>query len=154
MPIDLPAILVGGMLSVILLTIAITDQRRMVIPNWASASLLSLGAVNVAVTGTPSALDALLGAVCGAGVFAAIKFCYRLARDREGLGWGDVKFMAGAGSLVGLMLLPWLVLVAALSGLLMVVLKRSLDTHARLPFGPHLALGLMTCWLLRAVNWV
>jgi leader peptidase (prepilin peptidase) / N-methyltransferase len=151
---DPATVLIGLALFALLLAVAIIDLQRMIIPNWANAALLVLGAANTAFRGIPSALAALIGACIGAAAFLVVKKGFKLLRGQEGLGWGDVKFMAGAGSLIGPLLLPWLVLFASISGLLMVLFFRSGGTSARLPFAPHLALGLMVCWLLQAANMV
>jgi leader peptidase (prepilin peptidase) / N-methyltransferase len=153
-PIDPATVLIGLALFALLLLVAIIDIQRMIIPNWANAALLVLGAVNAAVRGTPSASGALIGAGIGAAAFLAVKAAFKLLRGKDGLGWGDVKFMAGAGSLVGPVLLPWLVVLASISGLLAALLFQSGGSTIRLPFAPHLALGLMLCWLLQASNMV
>jgi leader peptidase (prepilin peptidase) / N-methyltransferase len=153
-PQDFATILIGLALFALLLGVAIIDVQQMIIPNWANAALLVLGAINVVLTEIPSAADALIGASIGATTFLAVKVIYKALRGKEGLGWGDVKFMAGAGSLIGPLLLPWLVIVASLSGLVAAFFHQSGSSTKRLPFAPHLALGLMFCWLLQASNMV
>lgn len=150
--VDPATILIGLVLFALLVAVAIIDMRHMIIPDWANAALLALGAVNAAIRGTPSASTALLGAGIGAGGFLAVKAAYKVLRGREGLGWGDVKFMAGAGSLVEPVLLPWLVILASVSGLVATLLVQPGKSATRLPFAPHLALGLMICWLLQAAS--
>lgn len=153
-PFDPATAVIGLALFALLMAVAIIDIRRMIIPNWANAALLVLGAANTAFRGTPSALTALIGACIGATAFLAMKKGFMLLRGKEGLGWGDVKFMAGAGSLIGPLLLPWLVLFASISGLFAALFFQSGGSSTRLPFAPHLALGLMMCWLLSAANMV
>ncbi len=42
--------------------------------------------------------DALWGAIIGYGTFAVIYWGYRILRHKEGLGYGDVKFLAALGA--------------------------------------------------------
>ena len=154
MPFDPATVAIGLALFALLSVIAIIDMRSMIIPNWANAALLVLGATNTLLRGIPSAPSALIGASVGAAMFLAVKVGFKLLRGKEGMGMGDVKFMAGAGSLLGPILLPWLVVVASVSGLLTALLLQSNGATRRLPFAPHLALGLMLCWLLQAADMV
>jgi leader peptidase (prepilin peptidase) / N-methyltransferase len=151
-PFDPATVFIGLALVALLSAVAIIDVRHQIIPNWANSALLVLGAVNVAIRGTPSAPAAMLGAALGAAAFLTIKIAYKSFRGQDGLGLGDVKFMAGAGCLVGPLLLPWLVLIASISGLLAALLFQSGGTVTRMPFAPHLALGLLSCWLLQVFN--
>ena len=70
----------------------------------------------------------------------------RRLRGREGLGLGDVKLIAAAALWVGPFGISWLVLAACVSALAMVLAMQlagqPLDRATRLPFGPHIALGL------------
>ena len=67
-----------------------------------------------------------------------------LADDLDGIGLGDAKFLAAAGAWVGWQSLPSLVLIAACTAIVLILLTRvgkSGDLNRRLPFGPHLALA-------------
>ncbi|CAD5359321.1 bifunctional prepilin leader peptidase and methylase (fragment) [Enterobacter cancerogenus] len=62
--------------------------------------------------------SAVAGAMAGYLGFAAIYWGYRLVCHREGLGYGDVKYLAALGAWHGWCILPLLALVAALMALL------------------------------------
>ena len=130
--------------------------------------LLALAAVDMACFRLPDALNAmlfgvvllrapdlglaLLGAFCGVVAFAALRYAYGKLRGREGLGLGDVKMMAGLGALSGPLLLPHLILLAALGALAAALLQRLSDREALnptrpLPFGAALALAGMAVWI-------
>jgi leader peptidase (prepilin peptidase) / N-methyltransferase len=68
-------------------------------------------------------------------------------RKIQGLGLGDVKFLAAAGLWVGVTGLPLLLLVAALTALvyagIMQSTGRQLSGQTSRSFGPFLALGLL-----------
>lgn len=105
--------------------------------------------------------DAVWGAVAAYASFAFIYWSYRLVRKREGLGYGDVKFLAALGAWHGWMSLPFLVFWAALlacagiAALGIVHGKSALKNP--LPFGPFLAAaGFITgCYRYtsEAINW-
>ena len=102
------------------------------------------------VPGMPLA-NAAAGAAAGYLVLAGTAYLYRRLRGREGLGLGDAKLLAAAGAWLGLASLPWVVLGAALLGLVLAVLRaRPLRAETAVPFGPPLALafwGCSCCWL-------
>lgn len=96
--------------------------------------------------------SAVVGAMAGYLGFAAIYWGYRLVCHREGLGYGDVKYLAALGTWHGWCILPLLALVAALMALLYLLIlslwhpeKEPLKNP--LPFGPFLAAaGLCVGW--------
>lgn len=84
-------------------------------------------------------------------VFAAaesLRFSYRAVRGREGLGFGDVKFVAAAALWIGLEWMPFLLLAAVTSALCSIEILRREGNDLRgsyaIAFGPHLAIG---AWL-------
>jgi prepilin signal peptidase PulO-like enzyme (type II secretory pathway) len=149
---DLATAMISLVLLALLAAASFVDYRQMIIPDWVNAALLLLGCANAFSRGTPTPQQALVGAVVGSLAFLLVKWSYRQLRGKDGLGWGDIKFMAGAGSLTGPLLLPWLVLFASLSGLGYVLLNKPLKQNSRLPFAPHLAIGLLACWGLMLTN--
>jgi leader peptidase (prepilin peptidase) / N-methyltransferase len=86
------------------------------------------------------------GAAIGA-IFWLLKRLYFAFRKIQGLGLGDVRFLAAAGIWVGVAGLPVLLLVAALTALacaaVMQLAGRPLTAQTSLPFGPLLAIGLL-----------
>ena len=133
----------------ILLTLAVIDHRDGILPNGLVASLFVVGlaAMPWSAPGTP--LDHALGAVAGFAVMAAIAVIYKRLRGIDGLGWGDVKFMAAAGLWVGWQGV-WSVLLIASASALLVVLASALrgarlTGKTPLAFGPYLCLAT---WLV------
>lgn len=96
--------------------------------------------------------SAVMGAMTGYVGFAAIYWGYRFIFRREGMGYGDVKYLAALGAWHGWCVLPLLALVAALMALLCLLIlslvhpdKQTLKNP--LPFGPFLAAaGLCVGW--------
>jgi leader peptidase (prepilin peptidase)/N-methyltransferase len=95
--------------------------------------------------------DHLIGAAAGFAVFAAVAWGYRALRGRDGLGGGDVKLLGALGAWVAWQGLPTVVLYAAVSGLLWVLVLSALGKRVhlgrRIPFGLHLCIGGWLVWL-------
>lgn len=124
------------------------DIRHGIIPDWLNIAIAGLGLSKALLTGGPSAgLEAAIeGAAIGA-VFWLLRRLYFAFRKVQGLGLGDVKFLAAAGTWVGVTGLPVLLLVATLIALtcacLMHLAGRPLTAQTSISFGPFLALGLL-----------
>ena len=88
--------------------------------------------------------EKVFGAIAGYSGFAALYWGYRLLRHQEGLGYGDVKFLAALGAWHGWQALPLLIFVAAslasATACLMMLKHRNMQIIKNpLPFGPFLA---------------
>ena len=96
----------------VLLGIAVTDARRMVIPDgftvflllWTLASavggwLAAGGGAHASRFAAP--YEALLGACVGAGAIAIMGWLGEVAFKKEAMGFGDVTMMAGVGAALG-----------------------------------------------------
>lgn len=96
--------------------------------------------------------SAVVGAMAGYIGFACIYWGYRMVFKREGLGYGDVKYLAALGAWHGWCVLPAMALSAAILAisfvLIQMVMKPGQQIHKNpLPFGPFLAAaGLMSGW--------
>lgn len=96
--------------------------------------------------------DAVVGAITGYAGLSLLFWLYRWLRRREGLGYGDVKFLAALGGWYGWELLPLLVGIASGLALLFIsaqlIVDRTLEALKNpLPFGPFLAAaGFVTGW--------
>ncbi len=136
-----------------LAVIAWVDFRRLVIPDVLNLSLAICGfAVSVAVQ-DKTAMNVVLESGVTVGLFLLIGKIYSVSRARQGIGLGDVKFLGAASIWVGLLGIPWIILIASISGLMFVVSAsvsgRVVSAESRIAFGPHLSLGLMMVWLLK-----
>jgi leader peptidase (prepilin peptidase) / N-methyltransferase len=149
-------LIIGLLLAAILVPIAWIDFRLHIIPDKLNIALFAMGCAAVAITGQPQMLDALLGVVLAAAVFLAVRFAYKKLRRIEGLGLGDVKFLAASGVWVGATGLPWLILFASISGLAFALAVSlvfgNIGQKTRLAFGPHLALGTLATWIAKSSN--
>ena len=134
-----------------LLTLAWVDQRHGYIPDVLSLPLVPLGLAAAWFAVPERWLDHLIGTVAGFAALFLVRELYQRVRGRTGLGFGDVKLMAGLGAWVAWQGLASVVLIAAVSGLATAVathrMGRPFDLAERLAFGPHLALGGWLVWL-------
>ncbi len=121
-----------------LLTIALLDARHLWLPDRLTGLLAASGlALGGLLVGTPL-IDRANGGAAGFAVLAAIAFCYRRVRGREGLGGGDPKLLGAIGCWLGWGALAPIVLIAALIGLGVALAGRKHRFDA-LPFGTFLA---------------
>ncbi|WP_061706978.1 prepilin peptidase [Pseudenterobacter timonensis] len=96
--------------------------------------------------------SAVTGAMTGYCGFAALYWGYRLVRRQEGLGYGDVKYLAALGAWHGWAALPALVLSAAVLAAIFILIQLRFYSRRQvlknpLPFGPFLAAaGLLSGW--------
>jgi leader peptidase (prepilin peptidase) / N-methyltransferase len=133
--------LLGGVLALI-------DIRHGIIPDWLNLAIAGLGLTRAAVAGglAASIEAACQGAAIGL-IFWLLRRLYFTLRKIQGLGLGDVKFLAAAGIWTGISAIPVLLLISALTALaaagVMQWAGRDMTRRTSLPFGPFLAIGLL-----------
>lgn len=135
----------------VLLALAASDQRHLILPDQLTLPLIAAG-LGVTYLIAPQALaDHAIGAAAGFAVFALVAWLYRLVRKKEGLGLGDAKLLAAGGAWASWEGLSGIVLIAAIAGMVaMLALRlagRPLEAEHRIPFGPYLCLGIWIIWL-------
>lgn len=74
------------------------DAKHGLLPDRFTCPLLWSGLLFSQVCNPDGLADALWGAIIGYGTFAVIYWGYRILRHKEGLGYGDVKFLAALGA--------------------------------------------------------
>lgn len=143
----------AAVLVTLLFCVAAHDLRWMTIPNSLNALLLGAGLVFAGIMPQPGWWAAMSGILAGAGILGLLAATFETLQGRVGLGLGDVKFVASAGAWVGWSGLPLLILLASMSALLFIGMRRlgepTYDIRSRLPFGPFLAASTFTTWVLQ-----
>lgn len=146
-----PALFAGFFATACLLcgSLALVDFRRGIIPDALNLAVGSVGLAKAAIdNGATGGLKAIAGAIVIAAVFLLFRRLYFILRKIQGLGLGDVKFLAAATPWVGIAGIPMLLLIAALSALLAIsgaqLAGQRLTRQTSIPFGPFLALGLLS----------
>jgi prepilin signal peptidase PulO-like enzyme (type II secretory pathway) len=129
--------------AVALLILIVTDLEHFIIPDQIHVFLLPLGLLYHFVIGTDW-MQVLYGFLAGAGIGLALHHGYRLLRKKEGLGYGDVKFLAVVGVwLTFFPIVPFL-FYSGLFGVVFGLIWRLLGNGEYFPFGPALAVSLFT----------
>jgi leader peptidase (prepilin peptidase)/N-methyltransferase len=137
-----------GLLCMLSAVLAWIDIRQGIIPDWLNLTIAGLGLSKAVILAGPLAgLEAAGEGVAIGAIFWLMRRLYFAFRKIQGLGLGDVKFLAAAGIWVGVAGLPLLLLVAALTALacagVMQLAGRQLNGQTSISFGPFLAIGLL-----------
>ena len=133
------------------------DLRQMIIPDRANLSLSLTGLLWIWYCDQSIEWQVVQMAIGGL-LFWLVKYFYMRLRQHQGLGLGDVKFAAAATAWIGLIGLPWLVLIASISALTAVITLhlagRQYAAETRIAFGPHLCTGLLATWLALSYGYI
>ncbi len=146
-------------LVLVLAYVVVVDIKIFRIPDFANAIIALMGLTIAGTNGTEALVWAVTSSLIAFAAIWAFQLLYFRVRNRDGLGFGDTKFIAAATTWVGLEGLPTMLLVACLAALLFVAAKyaftRSVLITDRLPFGPFLGLGLLlTHYFGPADRWI
>lgn len=139
-----------------LLALAAMDLRHMVLADSLNLILALSGLVVAATWSQLPIRDHVLGMLIGAGALYLLNLIYRALRNRDGLGMGDVKLMAGAGAWLGWQGLPTVLLYASMAALVVVfsgLWGRSPARDTAIPFGAFICLGIWLTWLAGPIDW-
>ncbi|MEW5562562.1 A24 family peptidase [Enterobacter asburiae] len=138
--------------SVTLIALAWQDYKTGLLPDRLTCPLLWCGLLFYVVVLPEQLGVAVIGAMAGYCSLSLVYWIYRGIRRKEGLGYGDVKFLAALGAWLGWPQLPLLITLAAGMALTFVgfqlLAQRSCYVLKNpLRFGPFLsAAGLLLGW--------
>lgn len=154
-PLEVAPAVETALLAWIALALAVIDCEHQILPDVITYPTIVLGLAFSFLGGLAGPFDALLGAVVGAGLPALVIGLYKLVRGVEGMGWGDVKYLAGIGAAIGLAGCLWVLVAAAMAGALvgvvLIVAGRG-SARTALPFGTFLSVALVA-WLYLPDAW-
>ena len=95
--------------------------------------------------------SSLLGILIGGGILYLIGIIYIKWKNIEGIGGGDVKFLAMGGAFLGVTntILSLIIssLTGAIIGAILIIIKKKSPSELAIPFGPFLALGMFISFL-------
>lgn len=138
--------LAGILLTLALSRLAWIDLRTFRLPDLWTLPLIAAGLGLALVGFGPSLLASAVGGLVGFTLFWGIGAFYHARTGIDGLGLGDAKLFAAAGTWVGFAFLPHVLLVAALGGLAYALITRQRTARA-IAFGPWIALGFWLVWV-------
>jgi leader peptidase (prepilin peptidase)/N-methyltransferase len=137
------------------LALALIDLEHQILPDVMTYPAILFGLVCSWLGGLTSLTNALVGAAVGAAIPTLVIVVYRLWRGIDGMGWGDVKYLAAIGAVVGLRDCLWVLMVAAVLGavvgLVLIAIGRGSGKTA-LPFGTFLAMAVLL-WFYLPSSW-
>jgi leader peptidase (prepilin peptidase)/N-methyltransferase len=144
--------------SALIVTIR-TDLESMLISRWVTIVLIPLGILFSLTDHTPiMPLNSIMGAAVGYISLWLIGTIFYAITKKEGIGQGDFDLLALVGSFTGLLGVWGTLLLGSvlgtIGGTLYLLLTGSLRRHAKVPFGPFLALGaiLYVCFHERIIE--
>ena len=140
----LPWILIAVCL---LISMTFIDLDTQLLPDNLTLPLMWLGLLfSMTAKSFVTPQEAILGAAIGYMVLWLLFQVHYFITKKEGMGYGDFKLLAAAGAWLGLQHLPYILLIAAISGLFVAMILIIFKNHQRdqaISFGPYLALGFL-----------
>lgn len=138
------------------LALGLIDLDFQILPNRLTYPSILLGLGFSWFGGYTWWLDSLVGALVGALLPTLVIVIYRLWRGIDGMGWGDVKYLAAIGSVVGLRGCVGVLVVGATLGAVVglgLIASGKGSGKTALPFGTFLALAVIL-WLYLPASWL
>lgn len=99
-----------------LVTVSFIDFDHMILPDKFTLPGIGIGLLGALLNPEREFLNSLYGVLLGGGFLWAIAYLYALLRKREGMGGGDIKLLAWIGAVLGWTAIPFVILVASISG--------------------------------------
>jgi leader peptidase (prepilin peptidase)/N-methyltransferase len=136
--------IVAAVFSAMLVALAGIDLEHFLLPDRITLPGIALGLFVQPFVEWGSWLSALRGALVGAGVLLAISGLWKLWKNVDGMGLGDVKMLAMIGAFLGLAGVLVTLVAASFAGAAVgvaLLARGAIGMQGRLPFGFFLALG-------------
>ncbi len=150
-----------AILAAATLFVAVTDLERFEIPDGASAAILAGGlwwTLQYFGLNEHVLIDMVARVILASGFLLALRTGYRLVRDNEGLGLGDVKLLGAGAAWISWPYIVLMLLVASVSALTLVVLRslllrEKLQADIAVPFGAFLAPAIWIAWFVQIASY-
>ncbi len=148
-----------------LVTVSFIDFDHERLPDKFTLPGIVIGLIGALLNPERDFLTAVYGVLLGGGFLWAIAYLYELIRQQEGMGGGDIKLLAWIGAVLGWKSVPFIILVASISGSIVgvgaMLLSKKSKTETgsqdhvaaepeafRIPFGPFLSTAALIYLLL------
>ncbi len=132
------------------------DLEHWIIPDVITLPGIVIGLIGSYLIPDRSLLDAGIGVLVGGGILFAIAWLYTAITKKDGIGGGDIKFLAMVGAFLGAKgALETLVLSSFVGSILGVflILFRGKGGKTAIPFGPFLSGGAFFAFLFGEALW-
>ena len=143
-----PQACAASVLGLLLVPLGWLDALHLWLPDRLTLALAVGGVWGGRVLHQLAPMDQALGAVAGFGSLWLVALAFRRIRGKDGLGAGDPKLLGALGLWVGWQILPFIVLIAAMTGLIWALLIRvsgrmseGMIWNWQLPLGTLLAIA-------------
>ncbi|MFS2221876.1 prepilin peptidase [Pantoea sp. B65] len=128
--------------SAVALVLSEIDRRHLLLPDALTLPLVWCGLLFNLHLSLHQLQQAVLGAMFGYLTLASLWWLYYLRRQREGIGWGDIKYFAAIGAWTGLSALPLVATLAAVLGIASWLAGQARrEKTIQQPFGPCLSIA-------------
>ena len=140
-----------ALLSVCILTLIVTDLEHMIIPDEIQI-VMGILSLAYAWLGGIAWTDLGIGAATGLLIGLSLHYGFKWIRKKDGLGFGDVKFLAVAGAWMGVQPMVPFLFFAGLLGIATALVWRMFNKNPQFPFGPALAISMFMCVLFPQIT--
>lgn len=129
----------------ILASLFVIDWNFRILPNTLNLAFFIGGFVFHAVQGEDFVFY-LISAIVYPASMIFVRWAFLKATGKDGLGFGDIKFFAGAGMWLGLNVFSAFLLLGSLLGIAFGLIHKWITKEELFPFGPALIVGFLICF--------
>lgn len=135
---------IAALFCALLVALAGIDVEQFLLPDRITLPGIAVGLAVQPFVAWGSPVSAIQGALAGAGILLAISGLWKLWKNVDGMGLGDVKMLAMVGAFLGLSGVLVTLVAATFAGSIVgvaLLARGSIGLQGRLPFGFFLGLG-------------
>ncbi len=126
------------------------DLEHWIIPDKVTLPGIFLGLVSAFLIPERNFLDQFLGMIVGGGSLLLIGYIYLKWKNIEGIGGGDIKFLAMGGAFLGVQKILLTLVLSSLIGTVIGTVAMVLSgkgSKTAIPFGPAISIALLVSYL-------
>lgn len=139
------------LLSLCIVIMSIIDFEHYIIPDELNLAMFVVGVIYCVIIGTQG-IHFVLGPIAGFAMGYALRTLMWVWKGKEGLGMGDVKFLAVVGMFLHFEIFPTFFFVSGVLGIAIALLWKVLGKGERFPFGPALGIAMYICVVFPVVH--
>lgn len=132
------------------------DLDHWILPDKITLPGIVIGLTGAALLPSVSFVDSLLGFLFGGGLLYFVAWAYQLVAKKDGLGGGDIKFLAMIGAFLGIQGTLMTIVIASMVGSLLglfLIFIRGRKSGSAIPFGPFLSAGAALAFFFGSFLW-
>ncbi len=138
-----PTLIYAGLFSVFVV-VTVIDWDHQIIPDVITLPGIVIGLLCATFLLPTGWVDSLIGLLVGGGILLMLAWVSPILFGKEGMGGGDIKFMAMVGAFLGWKMVLIALFLGSVSGAFIgisLLLLKILQREQYIPFGPYLAFG-------------